>query len=150
MMINYKDNTMNKFAIKEQVWFAEQKKQVEDYLQAERIEHLGVNEAPAFYVYPYIALWSVQSKVAPGYIGWWAISGDVPTDYISSDNCKSPREALRCISIRWLEGADHMLRGESPPGFNIGTPEQWPLLGELLRKRAMVIQEFAEDESLWQ
>ena len=102
----------------------------------EKVDHGGVGEWPAFHVDPYVALWAVQSKRTPGAVGWWAISGDLPTDYISSSDGRHPREALRAISRSWFEVSDFMLRGEQHPTIKIGPPDQWPILGDLLRRRA--------------
>ena len=31
-----------------------------------------------------------QSRVRPGSIGWWAISGDLPTDYVTAADLEPP------------------------------------------------------------
>jgi hypothetical protein len=131
-------------------WKAAQRSLVEDYLQREGVDHLGVDEQPAFDVYPYLALWAVQSKASPGNVGWWAISGDLPTDYISSSEGRHPRAALRAISKNWFAASNFMVRGESPPGCTIGTPDQWPKLGDLLRSRAKTLKDYADDDTLWE
>jgi hypothetical protein len=77
----------------EEKWVAEERQKVIDYLFSQHCEHGGVGEWPAFHVDPYIALWAVQSLKTPGRIGWWAISGDVPTDYASSSSGYHPRSA---------------------------------------------------------
>ena len=42
-----------------------------------------------------------------------------------------------------------MLNGKKYADYSIGDPEQWPELGDLLKRRAQIIQEFADDEALW-
>ena len=42
-----------------------------------------------------------------------------------------------------------MLRGEEHPHTKIGTPDQWPELGDLLRSRADVLQYYADDDENW-
>jgi hypothetical protein len=96
-----------------------------------------------------MALWAIQSKKAPGCIGWWAISGDLPADYISSADGRRPREALRAFSRIWDEVSAFMLRGEKHPDCVMGSPEEWPELGKLLKSRAEVLLEHADDDSLW-
>jgi hypothetical protein len=140
---------MPKRNIDEEDWLLEEKQTVEEYLKREKIDHLGVGDYPAFHVHPYVALWAVQSKKFPGRIGWWSISGDLPTDYISGDEGRHPREALRAFSRHWEELAACMLRGEKHTDYSIGTPDQWPELGDLLQRRARIIAEWANDESLW-
>jgi hypothetical protein len=130
-------------------WIAEQRERVVDYLRSQEIDHLGVGEYPAFHVHPYIALWAVQSRNAPDRIGWWAISGDLPTDYISSAGSPHPRDALREFSRYWRELAEHMLRGEPHPKVAIGKPEQWSTLGDLLRRRADLLHDWASNDGAW-
>jgi hypothetical protein len=130
-------------------WLLKQRKTVEKYLRAEHVDHLGVGTYPAFCVHPYLALWAVQSKQRPGWVGWWAISGDLPTDYISSSRRRTPRAALRGIARQWREAARYMLQGRPHPDYQIGTPEDWPELGDLLRRRARIIQSWVDDATLW-
>jgi hypothetical protein len=65
---------------REDNWIRSQRKTEEEYLKRQRVDHLGVGEFPAFHVHPYVALWGVQSRKAPGWVGWWAISGELPSD----------------------------------------------------------------------
>ena len=133
----------------EDIWIQAERKHAEDYLREQRVEHAGVGEYPAFHVHPYFALWAVQSKSSPGWIGWWAVTGDLPADYISSNEGRHPREALRAFAKHWRELSEFMLRGESHPDCRIGTPDQWPELGDLLRRRAEIIQGYADDDEIW-
>ena len=131
-------------------WITSQRKQVEEYLLSQNVAHLGVGDWPAFHTHPYVALWAVQSKKSPGQIGWWVISGDLPTDYISRNDGKSPQEALRAFSSQWLQCSENMLHGEKTSGISVGTSEQWPVLGDLLKRRAELIRTLADDETIWQ
>ena len=58
-------------------------------------------EYPAFHLHPYIALWAVHSKISLGWVGWWTITGDLPTDYISSTEAREPSEAMRALMGRF-------------------------------------------------
>jgi hypothetical protein len=133
----------------ENTWIASQRKIVEEYLQRQRVDHLGVGEYPAFHVHPYVAVWAVQSKKAPGCVGWWAISGDLPTDYVSRGKIAHPREALRAFARQWRELSWYMLRGEEHPSIKIATPDQWPDLGDLLRRRARILKSYADNGEIW-
>jgi len=135
--------------IDEDEWIREQRVRVVGYLSKQGIDHQGVGDYPAFHLHPYLAFWAVQSKRFPGAGGWWAISGDCPTDYISSDDGRHPRDAMKALARRWTEVSAFMLRGEKHPTCNIGTPDQWPELGDLLRRRAELIRDFAENDELW-
>jgi hypothetical protein len=133
----------------EDIWIEAERKRAEDYLHEQRVEHLGVGEYPAFHVHPYLALWAVQSQRSPDWIGWWVITGDVPADYIIAGERRHPREALRAFAHYWQELSSFMLRGEEHPDVRIGTPDQWPKLGDLLRRRAEIIQRYADDDEIW-
>jgi hypothetical protein len=136
--------------IDEGAWARKQRSVVEEYLRRQRVDHLGIGDAPAFSVPPYVALWAVQSKKSPGAVGWWAISGDLPTDYLSSTDARNPREAIRAFGTLWSKVAACMIRGEEYPNYSIGKPEQWPELGKLLSSRAGVLTDYAENDGIWQ
>jgi hypothetical protein len=133
----------------EDIWIEAERKQAEDYLREQGVDHLGVGEFPAFHVHPYLALWAVQSKSSPGSIGWWAITGDLPTDYISSNEGRHPREALRAFARHWRKVSGCMLRGEPHPDYRIGTSDESSELGGLLGRRAEIIQRYADDDEIW-
>jgi len=133
----------------EDIWIEAERKRAEDYLRDQRVEHLGVGDYPAFHVHPYFALWAVQSKSSPGWIGWWAVTGDLPADYISSSEGRHPRQALRAFAKHWREVSGFMLRGEPHSDYRIGTPDQWPEFGDLLRRRAEIIQGYADNDEIW-
>ncbi len=134
---------------KEEAWCAAEREKVMVYLQTQNCHHAGVGERPAFHIDPYIALWAVQSPTHPGRIGWWALSGDCPTDYMSSASGYHPRDALRYFSSEWLRASDAMKRGESYEGVKIGRPELWPKMAPLLRTRAEILRKYAEDDDWW-
>lgn len=134
---------------KERDWLEEQRERAVEYLKRENVDHLGVGDYPAFHVFPYLALWVVQSKTRPGCIGWWVVTGDLPTDYIGSEGARHPRLALKRFAQLWREVSDYMLRGEEHPNYCIGTPDQWPVLGDLLQRRAGIFEDYANDDSLW-
>lgn len=134
----------------EKAWIASQRKEVIAYLESQECAHAGVGEWPAFHVNPYMALWAVQSSSHPGRIGWWAISGDLPTDYMSSAAGYHPRDALRHFSSEWLAASEAMDRGEPYSGVQIGRPELWSEMAPLLRKRAEILKFYAEEDGCWE
>ena len=134
----------------EEAWVTEQRSSVADYLRRESVKHGEIGEWPAWHVQPYLAILAVESLVAPGRMGWWAISGDCPTDYVTfSDTTNHPREAMRHFARQWADVSEHMLRGEPHPETTIGTPDQWPELGDLLQRRSELLFQFADDDSIW-
>ncbi|MES2438263.1 MAG: DUF4826 family protein [Verrucomicrobiota bacterium] len=130
----------------EEKWIAEERQKVIDYLDFQGCRHAGVEKWPTFHVEPDVALWAVQSIKHTGRVGWWAISGDVPTDYMTSTLGEHPRDALRHFSNEWADVADHMRRGEEHPTLNMGTPDEWPELAEMLQHRADALAHYAEEE----
>lgn len=119
------------------------------YLERNGVKHAGVPEVPAWVLAPYVAVWMVQSGHHPGSTGWFAISGDVPTDYVSSHDAPDARAAVRHFARLWREIAAYMDRGEEHPECRIGKSESWPTLHGQLNSRAELLGEFAEDDRLW-
>lgn len=133
----------------EEKWFAEQRAIVEEYLKRQEVKHRGVARFPSFHLWPHIALWAVQSSSVPGTAAWWAISGDVPTDYIPREVEALPREALRQFSERWRDIANHMRRGVPHPKISFGPKEKWPELEPLLRARGDALLFLVADQEMW-
>lgn len=134
----------------ERLWLGEERQKVLDYLAAEGCRHAGLADWPIFHEEPYLALWAVQSTNHSGRTGWWAISGDLPTDYMSSSDGEHPRDALRYFAATWAEVADFMRRGEPHPTLETGDPRDWPVMAELLEQRAQALEEYADDEEIWE
>lgn len=135
---------------REAQWIKEQHARVVAYLEDEDIERGELPEEPEWCLAPYIALWAVKSAHDPNAIGGWIISGDLPTDYLSSAIAADARSAMRAFGAIWLDVADHMLRGQPHPDVRLGTPDRWPMLGELLQRRAKLLWELTHDDSLWE
>jgi hypothetical protein len=126
----------------EAAWAADQRNVVEYYLQAQCCEHAGVSLEPRWYLSPYLALWAVRSKANPDAVGWWAISGDVPTDYMTARReLRSTADVLAAFGAQWSDAAEKMSRGEYA---GIGKRENIAELAPLLRSRAESLQELSE------
>lgn len=134
----------------EQTWIEEEKTKVIDHLSSESVEYTRISDFPVFYVHPDFALWAVESKDAPGWVAWWVLSGDCPTDYIGSDEIRHPAEALLAFAELWNEAADYLSRGEQHPHFSLESSEKYPDLGELLRDMASQLDGYANDDSIWE
>jgi hypothetical protein len=142
------DNNYDNPAVEEQ-WCDEHRQDIIDYLDRDGVTHGEVGEWPAWHVAPYVSVWAIESLKNPGRVGWWAICGDLPTDYISSVDIDHPRQALKVIAQRWQEISSFMERGQPHPMVSIGSPADWPTLAPLLFKRAELLSDFAEDDELW-
>ena len=130
-------------------WLAEQRGNVARYLQGEGVQHRGVASEPEWFVAPYVSVWTVESMKAPGAVGWWAISGDLPTDYLSGHDATDARSALAQFARRWREVSGSMLRGEEHPTVRIGRTDDRRELGDLLSRRAQIIERWADDDEMW-
>lgn len=136
----------------EEKWCEQQKSIVTDYLHSQGVEFRSVGDWPAWHVAPYVSIWAVESFKSPGWVGWWVICGDLPTDYISSSEIESPqhpRKAIKAMAERWLRYEDEFKRGINPADFIIGKKESFEELMPLLVKRASLLLEWAKEDSLW-
>jgi hypothetical protein len=135
-------------AVEEQ-WCDARRQEVIDYVARQGIQHGEVGEWPAWHVAPYVSIWAIESLNSPGWVGWWVICGDLPTDYISAEKIKHPREVARAIGERWSEVSAYMQRGEEHPDMSIGSAEDARELVPLLRDRAAILLDWAADDAVW-
>jgi hypothetical protein len=132
-----------------ETWCAQQHAVAAEYLARQPVKFGELGEWPAWHVVPYAAVWAVESVVAPGKVGWWVITGDLPTDYASGAEVPDPRTAVLAFSKRWAEAASAMKHGREPESITVGNPANAAELGPLLQKRAEVLSRWANDESVW-
>jgi hypothetical protein len=130
-------------------WLDEQRRVILAYLERQGARHGGLPSDPSWFVAPYLSLWAVKSGARAGAIGWWAVAGDLPTDYLSSLDARDVRSAIRAFGNRWASAAASMSRGEQPSGFTIGEPSTWPKLAPILASRAEILEKWASDDELW-
>jgi len=131
-------------------WCDQQRVVAADYLARQQIRFGELGDWPAWHVAPYVAVWAVESVVSPGKVGWWVITGDLPTDYASGDGVPDPRTAVAKFAKTWSEAAASMERGEEPEEVTVGRPENAKQLGALFRARAQILTGWSRDASLWQ
>jgi len=131
-------------------WNSAKRAQVVLYLEEQGIPSPEVGEWPAFEVAPHFGIWCVESKKQCGKIGWWVFAGDCPTDYVSEDGQCHPRAALRNLLGRWHDCIPHLKKGLQPPDTKIGDGSNLQELGELLETRVAILQEWLEDDTLWE
>lgn len=137
----------------EERWCEQQRAVVVDYLQSQRVKHGSVGDWPAWHVAPYVSIWAIESYKNPEWIGWWVICGDLPADYISAADIEPPqhpRKAIKAIAERWFRYVDESKKGIHPSDYIIGKPESFDELAPNLVKRANLLIEWAQDDSLWE
>ena len=133
-------------------WCAQQRVQVANYLRSQQVKHGRIGEWPAWEIAPHVSIWAVESLAQPEWIGWWAISGDVPTDYISSAEVgppQHPRKALRVIANCWIQQAEAWQAGRDYEGIRIAGPHSRQEMAPQLESRARLLLEWVENDSLW-
>src|SRR5688572_15909275 len=121
-------------------WAAAQRERVVDYLASQHCKHAGVSRAPRWFLSPYVAIWAIRSKADPDRIGWWAISGDLPTDYVTSTNERDNADVLLSFSRQWKAAAAQMSAGKQVPGYRVGPPGSEKELAPLLLSRAELLE----------
>jgi len=130
-------------------WVSDQRFQVKVYLEKEGIDNPNVGEWPAFEVAPYFAIWAIESKRQVGQIGWWAFSGDCPTDYISGDGVTDPRQALEKLLENWSHYLSFMKNNSQPPNTTMGKGVNLLELADLLERRILIMKDWLEDDAIW-
>ena len=135
--------------IVEAQWCAERREDVRRYLRAENVAHGRIGDWPAWHLAPAVSVWAIESRERPGWVGYWTICGDLPTDYLPAVEIGHPRDALRAFVARWLRAAASMARGESPATFSIGDAADGPTLAPMLASRAEALAAMAADDELW-
>ncbi|WP_091575371.1 DUF4826 family protein [Mesorhizobium qingshengii] len=134
----------------EDQWCLSERHRVIDYLRNEGLVHGRVGEWPAWHVHPHVAVWAIESVARPNWVGWWVISGDLPTDYVPCGTDRTPRGALKDIGTRWQTVAAEWSHGREVEGLTIGTDlRHRPALIPLLASRAEILLGWADDPSIW-
>jgi hypothetical protein len=126
-------------------WRLAQRSVVREYLAGQGVEHGEIGHRPAWDLPPLVAIWAIESLKAPGWIGWWVISGDLPTDYCSAQGCRHPRLAMRRIAENWRDLVLRRREDETVLGDS-GLPAS---LAPLLKTRVQTLLEIADDEEAW-
>jgi hypothetical protein len=125
------------------------RERVAAYLHRTGVVHGALGKVPAWEVFPVVSVWAIESARAPGWVGWWVIAGDCPTDYVSCTGDRTPRSAIEQISARWREVAEVLGRGEQHPDFLVGNADAATDLATLLAARSEILRRYAIDDEAW-
>lgn len=126
-------------------WVAAQRVRVVSYLAGQNIEHADVSMEPRWFLSPFVAIWAVQSMRVPDRIGWWAISGDLPTDYLTCCSEQDDADVLLSFSRQWKALAAQMSAGVQRPDYHVGPPGREKEFAPLLLSRAEALDDLASD-----
>jgi len=133
----------------EEAWCNDQREQVEWYLDQQPIDRGRIGEWPAFHLPPFISVWAIESGVVENAMGWWVISGNLPTDYFSATGLDHPRLVLNAAADRWDTMLKDFEAGRPAGTVSITGLETNPELRELLKTRVMLLRKTADDEDFW-
>jgi hypothetical protein len=131
-------------------WFAECRERLLKSLATEGLAHGDISEEPHSYASGFASIWEVPHPYLPNTAGWWAINGDLPTNYLPVSEARDPRAFLRAIAPVWRATAYVLERGDQPPEFAPVPPEDRAHVAALLHRRADILDEWAADEEAWE
>ncbi|WP_157957809.1 DUF4826 family protein [Aliidiomarina celeris] len=94
------------------------------------------------YMAPLVAIWKFSIQGVTDKV--WAVSGEVPTDYMDASAAATPRDALRYFCYRWQQKADMILNGDTPPDA------QQKAIAEEFIKNAERLYPLTENNAMWE
>lgn len=130
-------------------WCAEQREKVAVYLETMGVAHGRIGCDPAWMVAPYVAIWAIESARRREHVGWWVLSGDMPTDSVSATGHRHPRLALAAMATRWRSYVAAVRAGSPPEGYAISSVEGDPGLLDMIERRADTLGQWAAEDDLW-
>lgn len=123
-----------------QEWVRLQFQRANLHLAEQGIVMESVAVAESRYLPPLIAVWKIHG-LNKNVV--WAISGDVPVDYLPVAVAANAREALKHFSYRWQMKAQQIMDN----GISDQTSADYV---QLLVGRANMLYDLSESETLWQ
>ncbi len=123
-----------------QEWVRLQFQRANLHLAEQGIVMESVAVAESRYLPPLIAVWKIHG-LNKNVV--WAISGDVPVDYLPVAVASDAREAIKHFSYRWQMKAQQIMDN----GISDQTSADYV---QLLVGRANMLYDLSESETLWQ
>lgn len=133
----------------EEEWCAQGRDHVEWFLDQQPIEHGRIGEWPAFHIAPHVAVWAIESGEEEDLLGWWVITGDLPTDYFSAMELHHPRQVLAEAAARWQMLLDNVAKGVEDESISLAGLAENPELQEVLRVRIELLKRTFNQEEFW-
>ena len=125
-------------------WWAGARAEVAAYLATAGVRHGEVGERPAWCVAPYVSVWAVERVKGSGWVGWWVVYGNLPTDHISAGAIRDPRAALEAVGERWLSRVAAVRAGATQRDV-----ASIPAEMDVIESRAQTFVEWVRDDHLW-
>jgi len=133
-----------------EAWWAECRAKLLKKLSVDDIIHGAISHQPLSYAPDIACVCAIARLNDPEIVEWWAICGDVPTTYLSAADIPDPRTFLRVVSQRWRAATEAMEHGNPSAELTIGSPKDWPRLIPMLRRRADILEDWADDDAAWE
>ena len=129
-------------------WLATRRDEVVACLANQGMIQGDVSDAPSWFIAPVASIWKVMEGRG-GRLWLWAMAGDLPCDFIAADEAPDTRAALRTFASRWQDRSTAIVSGEAPDQGAVGPGPSGPELASLLRTRAVLLRQWADDDSMW-
>ena len=94
------------------------------------------------YLAPYMAIWKMESK-RPSNKTYWAMSGDLPSDFVDVKVAATARDAVRHFSMMWQMQAENLVRSGATRDATQAK------FAQLLVSRAESLYRMHNDDKLW-
>ncbi len=132
------------------LWLRERKRDLLGYFESRSIVIGPIDPDPYWAKVPFVSIWRVSSLGTPGFDGWYGLAGDHPCDIVGINNLVDhPREILRYFSNKWLYAAQRLKQGDDYGDFRIEQIADRPKVGRLIEDRALRLQRWVDEASLW-
>ena len=129
----------------EAAWLLEQRSKVETFVERHDLDYGALPERPVWFIASSLSVWAVTSNKRPGAVGWWVVSGKVPTDYVSGYDAVDARGALASLARHWTSMAGYTFGKE----LSVLSAEEQREVRDRARSDIRFLQECAEDDRLW-
>lgn len=133
----------------EEEWCLIQQEHVEWFLDLQAIQHGRIGEWPAFHIAPHLSVWAIESGVEENLLGWWVITGDLPTDYFSALDIHHPRQVLTAAADRWEKLLTNIEKGITDDEMTIEGLAEDKERQNILRVRIDLLRKTAEPDEFW-
>ncbi|MEI7986252.1 MAG: DUF4826 family protein [Armatimonadota bacterium] len=130
-------------------WCAQQREHVEWFLDQQPIQPGRIGEWPAFHIAPHVAIWAIESGEEEDLLGWWVITGDLPTDYFSAMELHHPREVLAAAADRWQMLLDNIKNGVEDDSISLPGLAENLELQEILNIRVKLLRKTYGMDDFW-
>jgi hypothetical protein len=133
----------------EKDWCAQQREHVEWFLDQQPINPGRIGEWPAFHIAPHASVWAIESGEEEDLLGWWVITGDLPTDYFSAMELLHPRQVLKAAADRWQMLLDNVENGIEDDSISLPGLVENHELQHILRVRIELLNKTYGQEAFW-